>query len=74
MMTKMVYFRRTKKSRGTVWCGYNNIRVWFLDWAMGFGEILDGLICILSLGFICGSFGYCISMYKLRFMNENRGK
>lgn len=65
----IIYCNKTRKSRGTMWCDYNNIRVWFLDWAMGFGEILDGLICILSFGCFFGSFGYHISMYKLRFMN-----
>ena len=67
----LAYFnlKRTVKSRGRMWADYNNVRVWLLDWIMGFGEILDGLICVLSLGFIFASFGYHISMYKLRFMN-----
>lgn len=67
-MSDFIYLKRTKKSRGRMWCDYNNLMTWFLDWVIGFAEIIDGLIAILSLGFLGSSCAYCIAMYKLRFM------
>ena len=71
---RVFYFKRTKKTRGTMWYSYNNICVWVLDWLVGFANIFDGLISILSLGFIGSDFAFRVIFYKLRFMDIENGK
>ena len=60
------YFVRTKKSRGTGWSHYNNGFVWILDWITGFADIFDGLIRVLSLGFIGSGLAYKLVFCKLK--------
>jgi hypothetical protein len=73
-MRHFFYFQRKAKSRGQMWTGYNTPRIWLLDWLQGLAEIIDGLLCVFSLGFIGSDLSYYLAVYKLKFLKPRRLK
>lgn len=71
-MSDFLYFKRTKRARGTGWGGYNNVKVWVFDWLIGFAHILDGIITIVSFGFVGSSLAYYIALHKTKFMTPKK--